>query len=202
MVAGIIAAVLLTGASVLAGFVTAGPFGLIVGLVLGALIGAVFGWSIASAKSYDFGSPVGVLKYVVDITWSLPNTLVGSFFLVLNLVFGNRIDRTYTPQTGCVHLGKKAFPPYLTTIGTVIAGVDEDVHPHEHGHILQARIFGPFYLPAVVLNYIIASVLPFWWFYHDHKKYPIDGIGAYFLQGVYPHNWNEAWCYGVYGPKR
>jgi hypothetical protein len=202
MVAGVIAAAFLVGATSLVGVLVGGPIGLVVGLVVGAPLGVVFGWAIGSARAYDLRSRRGVLAYVVDLTWSLPNTLAGALFLAGNLALGNQIDRTHTPGRRCVHLGRPTFPGYLTTIGPVIAGVNEAVHAHEHGHILQARIFGPLYLPAVVANWMVATVLPFWLLYHDHAKYPITSPRAYFFDGVYPHNWNEAWCYRRYGPRR
>jgi hypothetical protein len=202
MVAGVIAAAFLVGATAFVGLLVGGVLGLVLGVVVGAPLGVVFGWAIGSAGSYDFRSPQGVLAYVVDLTWSLPNTLAGAVFLAGNLALGNHVDRTLTPGRRCVHLGKQTFPGYLTTIGPVIAGVNEHVHAHEHGHILQARIFGPLYLPAVVVNWVLFTVLPVWLLYHDHAKYPIKNVRAYFFDGVYPHNWNEAWCYRRYGPQR
>lgn len=202
MVAGVIAAVFLAGATTFIGLLAGGPIGLVIGALVGLPLGAVFGWAIGSTRAYDFRSPRGFLAYVVDLTWSLPNTIAGALFLAANLARGNRVDPTYTAGKRCVHLGKGTFPGYLTTIGPVIAGVSEHVHAHEHGHILQARLFGPLYLPAVAANWVVATVLPFWLIYHDHARYPIKNLRAYFLDGVYPHNWNEAWCYRRYGPQR
>lgn len=201
MVAGLFSAVCIAAVGALAGAVLGSGLGMSIGAGVGLLFGGVFGWAIVSARSYD-ASPLGVITYLVDHTWSLPNTVVGAIYLTFNLLFGNRIERTYSQHSGCVHLVNGIFPGYLTTIGTVIAGVDPSVHNHEHGHILQARVFGPSYIPLVVLNYVIAAVLPYWLFFHDRVRYPINSFGAYFLDGVYPHTWNEEWCYRVYGPVR
>jgi hypothetical protein len=207
MVAGTVAAVVLAGATGSVGYALGAVVGLAVGLVVGGVAGAVFGWAVATARPYDFSAGIGILRYVVDLTWSLPNTLLGAVYLTGNLVAGNRVERHYSLHSGCVQLTRGVFPriggvSYLTTIGTVIAGVAPAVHAHEHGHVLQARIFGPLYVPLVLINYVLATVVPFWWLYHDHSRYPIREFGAYFLDGVYPHVWNEAWCYRVYGPPR
>ena len=207
MVAGVVVALVLGGATGFLGYLLAGTVGLLVGLAVGLVLGSVFGWAVVSSQSYDLGSAAGVVKYVVDLTWSLPNTFLGALYLSMNLLFGNRLDRTYARHSGCVQLVNGVFPEmngvrYLTTIGTVIAGVDPAVHDHEHGHVFQARIFGPFYVPLVIANYVIATVIPFWWLYHNHTRYPIKKFANYFMDGVYPHTWNEAWCYRVYGPPR
>ncbi len=183
------------------GFLTGGAVGAAIGFGIGLLFGSVFGWAIVSAEAYE-PTVASVLLFIVDHTWSMINTAAGAVYLAGNLVFGNRIDRNESRHTGAVQLANGIFPGYLTTIGTVIAGVDQPVHAHEHGHVMQARIFGPLYLPLVIVNYVIATIAPYWLLYHDRVKYPINSVRAYFLDGVYPHVWNEAWCYSVYGPAR
>ncbi len=207
MVAGVVVAVVLAGATGFLGYLVGGVTGLLIALAIGAAVGTVFGWAVTTSQSYDLTSPLGLVKYVLDLTWSLPNTLLGAIYLSLNLVFGNRLERGYSRHSGCVQLVKGVFPEmngitYLTTVGTVIAGVDPAVHAHEHGHVFQARLFGPLYVPLVLANYAVATVLPFWLLYHNHTRYPIKKFAAYFMDGVYPHTWNEAWCYRVYGPPR
>jgi hypothetical protein len=172
-----------------------------IGFGIALLFGVVFGWAIVSAEAYE-PTVASVLLFIVDHTWSLANTVAGAVYLAGNLVFGNRIDRDVSRHTGAVQLANGIFPGYLTTIGTVIAGVDTPVHAHEHGHVMQARIFGPLYLPMVIANYVIATIAPYWLLYHDRARYPINSFRTYFLDGVYPHVWNEAWCYAVYGPAR
>jgi hypothetical protein len=207
MVAGLVAAIVLAGATGFLGYLIGGTIGVLIGLAIGAILGAVFGWAVSTSQSYDLGSARGIVMYVVDLTWSLPNTLLGALYLALNLMVGNKLERTYSRHSGSVQLANGVFPKmrgitYLTTVGTVIAGVDPAVHAHERGHIFQARIFGPGYVPLVLANYVLATVIPFWWLYHNHTKYPIRQVAAYFMDGVYPHVWNEAWCYRVYGPPR
>ncbi|HZC26402.1 MAG TPA: hypothetical protein VE287_05220 [Actinopolymorphaceae bacterium] len=207
MVAGVVVAAILTAATGTVGTLLGGTTGLLIGLAVGLVLGVVLGWAVTTSDSYDLRSRAGMVEFVLDLTWSLPNTFLGALYLALNLVFGNRLERTYARHTGSVQLAHGVFPrlngvTYLTTVGTVVAGVDPAVHHHEYGHILQARIFGPCYVPLVLANYVIATVVPFWWLYHNHTRYPIRKIADYFMAGVYPHIWNEEWCYRVYGPPR
>jgi hypothetical protein len=196
----IVSPALLLGAAVAIGAV-AGPVGVAAGLLICALPALVLGRAFAAARPYPT-SPRGLMIFLVDHTWSLVNTLAGAVFLTVAQRAGNRIDPDWSRGSGTVHLAAGVFPGYLTTIGTVIAGIDPPVHRHEQGHVFQARLFGPFYLPLVAANYVLATVLPYWWPFHDRVKYPITDLRSYLQRGVYPHVWHEAWCYRVYGPPR
>lgn len=181
--------------------------GLVVGALLGGVPGAVLGWAVTRWEPYDVRHGRGVVTLLLDLTWSVPNTWAGAVFLGVNLLLRNQVAPTYTRHSGAVHLVNGVLPPiggvrYVTTIGTVIAGVAPAVHRHEHGHILQARVFGPLYLPLVALHYLVATAVPYWWLYHDHERYPITGLATYLTRGVYHHVWHEEWCYRRYGPPR
>lgn len=201
MIAGAISGGVMSLVAVCLGVIAGGPAGVVI-VVLGVPLGLVFGWFAWQADSYDLRSPRGLLAFVVDHTWSLPNTYVGAGFLGVNLLLRNSISIEYSRGHNCVHLTNGVFPGYLTTIGPVIAGVAPSVHPHEHGHIMQARLFGPLYFPLIAVHYAIVVVLPYWLIYHDRKAYPVRLLRSYFLNGVYPHVWHEAWCYRRYGPER
>ena len=54
-------------------------------LVVAALFGLAYGLEAGILTSYDLGSPVGWLELLVDMTWSLPNTVWG--FVLGNLIF-------------------------------------------------------------------------------------------------------------------
>src|SRR5262245_15540500 len=197
--AGVLSALWFGAAGTAAGFLAGGPVGAVLGAALALALGAPFGWALRAGGSYP-ATGRGRAAFLVDHTWSLANTLAGALYLVVNMVRRNRIADAYSRGSGCVHLANGFVPGYLTTVGTVIAGVDERAHAHEHGHVLQARIFGPLYLPMVASNYVVAIALPYWLAYHDRHRYPINSLRAYLEQGVYPNTWHEAWCYRVYGP--
>ncbi|GAA5102573.1 hypothetical protein [Haloechinothrix salitolerans] len=195
--AGILSGALITAWCAGFGLLTGEVGWLLLGLAVGLCLSAVYGWAVAVAPVYDLRSSRGVVAFVVDHTWSLPNTLVGAVFLAVSVAFGNRLDRGFSGHIG---LRSPAIPGYAgTTIGPVQAGTGTGVDRHEAVHVLQARLFGPLYLPLVGLNYAVATALPYWWFYHDHAARPIRGIRAYFTRGVYPHTWHEEWAYRVEG---
>lgn len=198
MAGGIISAILFTAGVGAFGLLVGDGLGLLIGGLIGLLFGAVYGWAITAARVYDWGSAGGLVGYLVDHTWSLVNTLIGALFLAGNLAFGNRLDRGYT-QRNVVGLRDGVFPGFATTIGTVQAGTGMGIDEHEAVHVLQARIFGPLFIPMVIGNYILATLLPYWLLYHDRTARPITGLFTYFKRGVYPHTWNEEWAYKVQG---
>lgn len=175
-----------------------GSVGVVIGSLVGLALGVLQGWCAAKAASYPDDAR-GWWLMVLDNTWSLPNTCVGSLFLALNLVFGNRVDATMTAGRTTIVLRDGVFGGFATTLGNVEAGSTSAIADHEYIHVLQARIFGPLYVPLVVLNYVVATILPYWLLYHDRVGRPITGVGAYFMRGVYPHVWNEEWAYRVQG---
>ncbi|MEV4830402.1 glycine zipper family protein [Micromonospora sp. NPDC049257] len=198
MIFGIISAAVhvLCGATL--GVLTGGPVGLLVGAVVGLLVGVPFGWSVAAARVYGPDAR-GVLLFVVDHTWSLPNTAVGALYLALHLVFGHSLDRPTSQHSCRVNLVEGVSPRYATTIGTVCAGSGPGIQRHEDVHIFQARLLGPLYLPLVVGNYVLFTVAPVWLLWHDHTNAPINRFTRYFEIGVYPHVWNEAIAYRIQG---
>ncbi|WP_020519026.1 hypothetical protein [Catelliglobosispora koreensis] len=172
------------------GAVLAGPVGAFAGLVLGG----VFGLAIAQGRAYP-PSAKGVLLLVLDHTWSLPNTIVGSAFLLVQRLRGHTLDLSQTVHSGRIYIRERFVKGYAVTVGNVIAGATPDLCPHEELHVRQARILGPLYFPLVGLGYVIGTVFPYWLFYHDHEKWPVKGPVTYFTCGVYPHVWHEAWAY-------
>ena len=199
MVLGLVQAALVTALVAGAGAALGGP-------VAGALGGALalgpavaLALATASSRAYDRSSRRGWLQYLVDCTWSLPNTLAGALFLTVNLAVRNRVDLDRSRGSGCVHLEKGIIPGFATTIGTVVAGAGPRIERHERLHVTQARAFGPLYLPLVAANYVVATVLPYWLLYHDRQNRPIRSVRDYFMRGVYPHTWHEQWAYAVEG---
>lgn len=195
MVTGVLSALLITAGLGAFGFVVGGPVGLLIAGGVGLLFGVIYGAGVRAAGAYQL-SARGIVAFLVDHTWSLPNTVAGALFLALCRLAGNPIDSAFSQRYQHIGLQKAVIPGYAaTTIGPVQAGTG-GVDRHEAIHVLQARLFGPAYLPLVILNYVIATVLPYW-LLANHK--PITGIGTYFTHGVYPYVWNEAWAYRVEG---
>jgi len=169
---------------------------LILGLV-GLGLGLVHGFAMAYGNCYDYADGTSWFKLILDNTWSVLNSLAGSLYQLMNLILLNPITQAGA-GTGTVVHRRGIIPGYATTIGNVIANEDPGVQPHERLHVLQARIFGPLYIPLVIASYLIGTILPYWLIYHNYQRWPITGFGTYFINGVYPHAWNEEWAYRAY----
>ncbi|XVV06265.1 hypothetical protein ACQPW3_13100 [Actinosynnema sp. CA-248983] len=169
-----------------------------VALVAAAALGALHGGWAWRVRLYP-RSARGVAVAVIDFTWSLPNTAAGVLFLAYALGRGNAVDREFSRHRGVLGLRDGVIRGFATTVGPVQAGVAMGVDDHEAVHVLQARLLGPLYLPLVVANWVVATVLPYWLLYHDRRRAPIDSVAAYFQRGVYPHCWHEEWAYRVQG---
>jgi hypothetical protein len=130
-----------------------------------ALFGLAYGLQAGIFGIYPLPRFKGWLEFVVDMTWSLPNTIFG--FIIGNCIypfFGNVSKNlskdsgwiVYMPPAGSSGFGKKV----LQTLGTInIGGAGQ----HERMHLLQARIFGVFYLALFGLNYIITFTIQVLW---------------------------------------
>ncbi|HEY8450810.1 MAG: glycine zipper family protein [Micromonosporaceae bacterium] len=197
MVAAVAAGTVVAVAIGLTGAAVAGPAGAAVAALPGLVLGLTFGRAVAAATPYDLTSVTGARRLLVDLTWSLVNTVAGAVFLAVNLARGNRVDPEAGRHSGSVILVRPFLRGYATTIGTVQAGTRPHLRRHEDTHVLQARLFGPLYLPLVVAHYVVVTLVPYWLLYHDRARQPIDGFRAYFRRGVYRHTWHELWAYSV-----
>jgi len=171
---------------------------LIAALILFVIFGLIaipYGRAVATGKMYD-GDAINIWRFIIDVTWSSLNTAAAAIYYAAHRMTGNTLNVPLTQGTGAIWLDKGVVPQYATTIGTVKAGSTSTIDDHEMIHVFQARLFGPFYLLLVALNYVIATIIPYWLLL-KHK--PITGFGSYFEDGVYPHVWNELWAYGAAG---
>lgn len=150
--------------------------------MIGGLLGALHGGCAWRTRLYPRGRR-GLVLGVIDATWSLPNTVAGAAFLLYALARGNEVDRAFSRRRGTIGLRDGVIKGFATTVGPVQAGVAMGVDDHEAVHVFQARLFGPFYLPLVLVNWVVATVLPYWLLYHDRERAPIDSVGAYFQRG-------------------
>ncbi|MBQ0906357.1 hypothetical protein [Micromonospora sp. U21] len=98
MAYGILSAIAHTAGAALGGWL-GGPLGLLVGAALGLLPGMIFGRAIASTRVYR-PDVKGFLLFVVDHTWSLPNTVVGAIYLGPHLAAGHSLDEA-TSRHSC-----------------------------------------------------------------------------------------------------
>lgn len=176
-----------TGVNALLGY----AIGNTTGAIIGGITGAIQGFSMAYADSYDWKSGWSWMAFILDNSWSQFNSLIGSGFAVLNVVW-NPIDEEASKGSTTVVYEHGWVPNYSTTIGNVTAGNRKDYQAHERSHAWQGRLLGPFYAPAVLINYEIAAVLPYWLIW-DHDE--IDGVGDYFIEGVYHNVWHELISY-------
>lgn len=209
-VSGILQAIAVTAVGAVLGWLIGGP---IAALVLGAIsLGFAVGFGRAVARGEPYRGAGGARRAVIDATWSSPNTWVGAIYYGIHRLAGNTHDPERSRGTGAIWLEKGFIPQrrdsdtgkvaawYATTIGTVKAGSYDEVDPHEQFHVFQARLFGPLYVPLVVANYLVATVLPYWFLVPSECRRPISGVVTYFTHGVYPHVWNEWWAYQSKGP--
>ncbi len=141
-----------------------GALGAGVAVILGAGFGLGYGLEAGLLRSYPLSKGQGWLELLVDLTWSLPNTLFG--FVLGNLIyvwFGS-LSRDKSEDQGWIVFmprpGGSFGRTVLQTLGTVnIGGAGQ----HEKMHLLQARLFGPFYLPFVGASYVITFLLQVLW---------------------------------------
>jgi RHS repeat-associated protein len=163
------------------------------GAFVGAGLGLIHGWSMAYAGTYK--TPLSWVAFIFDNSWSLFNSFAGSFFNLVGLAAGASINQKNSKEYGGLYYDNW-FDNVSTTIGNVTLG--KTVPDHEFVHVLQGRILGPAYIPAVIFNYEVATLLPYWVFFKDCK---INGFIDYFTKGVYPNTWNEAMAYEQSGDR-
>jgi hypothetical protein len=159
------AAALAAAAILLANFLLGTPVPVPWAALAGAVFGLGYGLQAGIYGIYPLEGIKGWVELVVDLTWSLPNTLFG--FVVANCIypFFGDISKNqsknsgwivYLPPAGGSGFGQKV----LQTLGTVnIGGAGQ----HERMHLLQARIFGVFYLVLFALNYVCTFLIQVLW---------------------------------------
>ena len=189
--AGVVQGLAVAAVGAILGFLIGGAIGAVIGAVLLGLFAIPYGRAVALGKMYA-GDALGVWRAILDATWSSLNTTAAALYYGIHRLTGNTHNLTRTEGSGAVWLDRGVVTKYATTIGTVKAGSNDGIDRHEMIHVFQARLFGPLYLPLVGLNYVLATVVPYWLLY---KHRPITGFGSYFEDGVYPNVWNELWAY-------
>jgi hypothetical protein len=133
-------------------------------VVVAGAVGLLYGLEAAILTIYDLARPKGWVELLIDLTWSLPNTVFG--FVVGNIayVFFGSPSRADSRGAGWIVFRPRSPTGFgnnvLQTLGTVnIGGAGQ----HEKMHLLQARIFGPTYLPLFALFYVVTFSLQVLW---------------------------------------
>jgi RHS repeat-associated protein len=155
------------------------------GAVIGGALGAVHGLRMAQAGTYK--SIASWPAFILDNTWSLFNSFLGSIFATLNL--GNELNKAASEDMGGLYHKESWIGSSATTIGNVTVG--QSVPKHEAVHMYQARLLGPIYVPAVLTGYVVAMI-PYWILWKDCS---FNTVGDYFTKGVYPNTWHEGIAY-------
>ncbi len=140
------------------------PFGVGPGLLVGLVLGFIYGLFAGVLQIYDLNTGVGWVELLVDLTWSLPNTLLGLVIGVpLYLCFGNP-SRAQSTGQAWISFAPRGIGTFgnrvLQTLGNVNLGGPGQ---HERMHLLQARIFGPLYLPLFAVNYVVTGLIQMLW---------------------------------------
>lgn len=126
---------------------------------IGGLIAAVYS-AVAFARGIYGLGPFSILGYVLDMSWSLLNTAASLLvWLPACMIAGgnflepddnSRRSGTFVYEKNPRDPGGAVYG--ATTVGMVIAG---GWSSHEEMHVWQARLFGPFYLPAYGLSWVL-----------------------------------------------
>ena len=153
-----------TGAALLLNLAAGGLVSWPVAALVGGIFGLLYGLEAGILLIYDLASPKGCIEVLVDMTWSLPNTLWG--FVIGNIIFpifGNP-TRDQSRDAGWIVFMPRSSTGFgnntLQTHGTINLG---GAGQHEKMHLLQARIFGPLFLPIYAVNYVVNFTLQGLW---------------------------------------
>jgi hypothetical protein len=139
-------------------------------LTIAATVGVVTGGLHGAYRIYPW-QRAGVLQFVADVTWGLLGSTTGAVVHLYNCIFGKRLfprsddDGDLGERLGLVVFVKGFHVPgkdrFAFTQGPVVSNlVDDGYEPlfrHERVHVLQNRVFGPFY----TLSYLAWMLIMF-----------------------------------------
>ena len=123
---------------------------------VGGVIGGVYS-AVAFARGIYGLGPFSILGYLLDMSWSLPNTAASLLvWLPACMVAGGDFidpdDNSRRSGTFVYRENPRGGGYDATTIGTVIGG---GWSSHEECHVWQARMFGLLYLPVYGLSWLL-----------------------------------------------
>ena len=125
-----------------------------------AIVMFAYGFVATWMGAYDLSTPLGWVMLLVDLTWSLPNTVFGALTgMWLYAIWGSP-NRANSEGRGWISYSPRSSTGFgnnvLQTLGTINIGGSGQ---HERMHLLQARIFGPLYLPLFGIFYVITFLI-------------------------------------------
>ncbi len=126
-------------------------------LLSGVIFGLLYGLMAGLLRAYELSAHTGVLTLLVDLSWSLPNTIAGFFLGKPIYIFFGTPSRAQSENEGWISYkarGTSGFGIDVQSTGTANLG---GAGNHEKVHLLQARILGPLFIPLVIVNYIITG---------------------------------------------
>ena len=165
---GVLTVILATGMSgavlMLLNLAADEPLETAVAFLIGAAFGLLYGLEAGILLAYDLNTFVGWVKLVADFTWSFPNTVWG--FVIGHIVFiwVGSPSRELSEGAGWIAFKPRGTGDFgnkvLQTHGTLNLG---GAGQHEQLHVLQARCFGPLFLPIYALNYLVNFLVQSLW---------------------------------------
>jgi hypothetical protein len=123
---------------------------------IGGLIGGIYS-AVAFARGIYGLGPFSIVGYLLDMSWSLPNTAASLLvWLPACTIAGEDFiepdENSRRSGTFVYRENPRGCGYAATTIGTVIAG---GWCSHEEVHVWQARLFGLLYLPVYALSLLL-----------------------------------------------
>ena len=110
--------------------------------VVGFFVGMMDGfWRIHPCRG------AGVLAFVLDVTWGLAGSTHGCLLHLLNFPWAHMQDKARAGAHRYFN-GFRVKAGYAITLGSVMSNLPahaDGLLPHERLHVLQNRLFGPFY---------------------------------------------------------
>ncbi|HXE83914.1 MAG TPA: hypothetical protein VN513_11365 [Gemmatimonadales bacterium] len=129
-------------------------------LLVAVVFGLLYGLMAGALHSYDLSTHPGVLTLLLDLSWSLPNTIAGFVLGNAIYIFFGTPDREFSDSKNWISYRPRGTSGFgvdvLQTIGTVNLGGEGK---HEPVHVLQARILGPVFIPLVIMSYIATGAI-------------------------------------------
>ena len=123
-------------------------------------VGAFAGLMDGVWRVHRWAGP-GALWFLLDVTWGLAGTTNACLLHLVNIAWGGHTDE---PRAGVhrYHRGFFAKRGYALTLGSVMSNLGPhtgDLVRHERIHVLQNRLFGPFYTLTYV-GWMAALLVP------------------------------------------